>query len=367
MKTVMMMILQFLFLSLFFGCDQPDAVTSPETESQPEETGTFYFPPNNNNEWETLSIDQLGWNQNAVAPLKNFLQETGSRSFMILVNGRIVMEEYFNGQSANDSWEWNSAGKALVTAAVGVAQDEGLLSINDKVSNYLGNGWTSMPAGKEKLITLRHLLSMTSGIDDSKHRVTKANLTYLADAETRWAYGNVFQTLMDVVSAASGQSFDKFFNDKVRDKIGMDGYWNNGLIFTIYHSTARSMARFGLLALNKGKWEENKVIISENFFNESIHSSQEINPSYGYLWWLNGKSKYMIPGEQTIFNGALIRNAPADLYAAMGANDQRLYILPEQKIIILRMGEASDPDNPQFALSGFDAKLWEKINDLIPF
>jgi CubicO group peptidase (beta-lactamase class C family) len=114
------------------------------------------------------------------------------------------------------------------------------------------------------------------------------------------------------------------------------------------------MARFGLLALNKGKWN-NEQIINESFFNESISSSQNINPSYGYLWWLNGKSNYMIPGSQFVFQGTLIPNAPADLFAAMGASDQRLYVVPSKNLVVVRMGEAS----------GFDNNLWQKINDVI--
>src|SRR5690606_27118606 len=182
--------------------------------------------------------------------------------------------------------------------------------------------WTDMPLEKEDLITVSHLLTMTSGIDDQKQLVIKPNLTYVADAGARWAYGNVFQKLIDVVGQASNQDFETYFDDRLKNKIGMDGFWNNGLIFKIYHSNTRSMARFGLLALNKGKWNDEQII-NESFFNESINSSQAINPSYGYLWWLNGKSSAMIPGGQTVFPGSLVPNAPSEMYAAMGANDQR--------------------------------------------
>jgi len=170
--------------------------------------------------------------------------------------------------------------------------------------------------------------------------------------------------LMDVVEKASNQDFENYFNAKLKDKIGMDGYWNYGLIFKIYYSDTRSMARFGLLALNKGKWK-NETIINENFFNESIRTSQNINPSYGYLWWLNGKSSYMVPSGQTVYQGTLVPNAPTDMYAAMGAEDQRIYIIPSKNMVIIRMGNASDPANPNFALSGFDYDLWEKINAVI--
>lgn len=325
---------------------------------------TMYFPSNSDSNWEKTGVSALGWNEKAIQPLKDFLVQKHTKSFMILVNGKIVMEEYFNGHSAMDEWEWNSAGKTLVSVTVGIAQQEGLLHINDKVSRYLGEGWSSEPLEKENLITIRNLLTMTSGIYDQKQLMLKRNLTYLADAGNRWSYSNVFQKLMDVVAAASGQDFGTYFSAKVKQPIGMDGYWKNGLIFKIYHSNTRSMARFGLLALNNGKWK-NSQVINTNYFKESIHSSQNINPSYGYFWWLNGKQNYMLPGGQTIYPGHLVPNAPTDMYAAMGAKDQRIYVIPSRNMVVIRMGESSNPKGRSFALSGFDNALWEKINAVI--
>lgn len=347
-----------LALPFFAACtkDNGDDGTPPAE--------TMYYPPSTGTTWETKTVASLGWNQSAIQPLKDYLLQKHSKSFMILVNGRIVMEEYFDGHTASTTWPWNSAGKTLVTASTGIAQQEGLVNINTKVSQYLGAGWTSAPLLKENLITLRHLLTMTSGLNDSTNLVTTGNLTYMADAGTRWSYHNVFQKLMDVVAAASGQDFETYFNAKIKSKLGMDGFWNNGLIFKVYHSNTRSMARFGILALNKGKWE-NEQVLNENFFNESINTSQNINPSYGYLWWLNGKSSSMLPGGQTVYPGTLVPNAPADMYSAMGAEDQRIYVIPSKKMVVIRMGDASDPANPNFALSGFDNALWQKINAVI--
>lgn len=358
MKFTKLFLLLFI---IFLGCTDEESTLVPTEQTLTE---TMYFPSNTDTNWETKSISNLGWNESQIQPLKDYLNLKHTKSFMILVNGRIVMEEYFNGHDQNATWQWNSAGKTLVATTTGIAQQENLLSINNKVSDYLGAGWTSEPLAKENLITSRNLLTMTSGLNDATDLVLTSNLTYLADAGTRWSYHNVFQKLMDVVGAASNQSFETYFNAKLKNKIGMDGFWNNGLIYKIYHSNTRSMARFGLLALNKGKWK-NEQIINETFFNESINSSQNINPSYGYLWWLNGKTSYMVPGEQTVFNGNLVTNAPAEMYAAMGAEDQRIYIIPSKKMVIIRMGDASDPLNPSFAVSGFDIALWQKINAVI--
>lgn len=68
---------------------------------------------------------------------------------------------------------------------------------------------------------------MTSGINDESDLVILPNLTYLADAGTRWSYHNVFQKLMDIIAASSGQTFENYFNAKLKNKIGMDGFWNN--------------------------------------------------------------------------------------------------------------------------------------------
>ncbi len=347
--------LLFLLLIPIAGCNKNDGEI-------PDPDGAMYFP--SGNEWETRTIASLDWNESAVQPLKDYLIQKHTRSFMIIVNGRIVMEEYFNGHTASTTWPWNSAGKTLVATTTGIAQQEGLLIINNKVSDYLGSGWTSEPLEKENLITVKHLLTMTSGINDENNLVIKSNLTFLADAGTRWSYHNVFQVLMDVVADASNQDFEEYFNAKLKNKIGMDGFWDNGLIFKIYNSNTRSMARFGLLALNKGKWKSEEIL-NESFFNSCTSSSQNINPSYGYLWWLNGKTSFMVPGSQTVYPGTLIPNAPSDMYSAMGAEDQRIYVIPGKKMVVIRMGDASDPLNPSFALSGFDNELWGKINTLI--
>ncbi len=347
------------FLFLFFQLVSTSCGKNESTQIE-----SMYFPPINSSEWEKKEITSLGWNTSKTQELKDFLIQNNTKSFMILVNGRIVMEEYYNGHNASASWEWNSAGKTLVASTIGIAQQENLLKINNVASEYLGSGWTNMPVDKENLITCKNLLSMTSGIDDTKQLVIKSNLNYVADAGTRWSYHNVFQKLMDIVSNASNSDFETYFNAKIKNKIGMDGFWNNGLVFKIYNSNTRSMARFGLLSLNLGKWQ-NETILNESYFKESISSSQSINPSYGYLWWLNGKNKFMIPTEQTVYQGSLIPNAPSDMYAAMGANDQRIYVIPSKKMVIVRMGEASNPSNPSFAVSGFDSLLWDKINAVI--
>lgn len=351
----------FLFLA-FTNCSSDSS--SPDPNPVEEQ---MYFPPNDGSAtWETKTIASLGWNQSAVQPLLDYLELKHSKSFIILVNGRIVMENYFNGHSATTPWYWASAGKTLTSATTGIAQQEGLLDINDKVSDYIGTGWTNEPLAKENLISCKHLLSMTSGIDDYvggvySDAVDPASLNYKADAGTRWAYHNVYVKLQDVVAAASGQAWSTYFNTKLRDKLGMTGNWIQSGNNSVYWSTTRSMARFGLMALNKGKWDGN-VIVNENYFNAATSTSQNINLAYGYLWWLNGKASYHLPQSQLQLNGSIIPSGPNDMFMALGKNDQKIYVIPSKKMVVIRMGDAADSEN--LALSDFDETLWEKISAL---
>ena len=329
----------------------------------PSTVESMYFPPLSGTAWETKSVADLGWKQAAVQPLLDYLELKKSKGFIILVNGRIVIEKYFNGHSATTNWYWASAGKTLTATMTGIAQQEGYLNINTKVSDYLGTGWTSEPLAKENLITNKHLLTMTSGIEDIANgdAVNPASLTYKADAGTRWAYHNVYVKLQDVIAKATNQSFENYFNAKLKTKIGMDGLWFTSGNNEVYWSTTRTMARFGLLILNKGKWENNTVL-NETYCNEATNTSQNINLSYGYLWWLNGKSSYRLPQSQLQFNGSIIPSGPNDMFMALGKNDQKIYVVPSKKMVVIRMGEAAD--NVNLALSDFDDVLWQKINAL---
>ena len=351
-----------LMLLGIMSCSSDEADTP--IDIIPEDT-RFYFPPINSNTWETISISELNWNENQLQPLLDYLEEKNTKGFIILHNGKIVAgtENYMNGHSENDNWYWASAGKTLTTAVSGIAQEENLIDINTKVSNYLGTGWTSAPIDKENLITCKNLLSMNSGLDDTLgDSVSPENLQYIADAGTRWAYQNVYVKMQDVIANASNQTWSSYFNENLKDRIGMNGAWIPLSDLSVYWSNTRSMARFGLLIHAKGKWE-NTQIVPEAFLNEAVNTSQTINQSYGYLWWLNGKSSFHLPGSQIEFAGELIPNAPEDMYAALGKNDQKIYVVPSKKLVIVRMGEAADGSN--FALSDFDDVLWEKLNALI--
>jgi CubicO group peptidase (beta-lactamase class C family) len=207
---------------------------------------------------------------------------------------------------------------------------------------------------------------MTTGLDDGvadPDCTTPACLRFKAVPGTRWAYHNAAYTMLDqVIAGAAGQSFQGYFNAKIRDKIGMDGTWLKVDFNNVYYSTARSMARYGLLILNGGKWANDPVINDNNYVQAMTNTSQGLNPSYGYLWWLNGKSSFMAPGTQLVFPGSVSPNAPAEMFAAMGKNAQYINIVPSQKLVVIRMG-----DNPDISLVPFtyQNQMWEQLNKVI--
>ena len=255
-------------------------VTPPST--------TLYFPPTSGTTWETTTPASLGWNETELNNLYTYLQQKNTKAFIILKNGKIVAEKYYGTFTADSNWYWASAGKTMTGMLVGIAQKEGLLSINDKTSKFLGNGWTSLPQAKEDLITIKNQLTMTTGLDDNVQPdndcTSPACLQYKADAGTRWSYHNAPYTLLDkVVETATGKSYNAYFQEKIRDRIGMNGAWIKTGYNNVYYSNPRSMARFGLLMLNKGKWDQTSILSDSTYFNAQTKTSQSFNLSYGYL------------------------------------------------------------------------------------
>ena len=263
----------------------------------------------------------FGWCTQNLDTLSDYLNAHDTRSFLILYKGRIAYERYYHGFKQDSSWYWASAGKSLVSFLIGMAQHQGLLNINDKTSDYLGSGWSVEPAAKEDLITVKHQLSMTTGLDFTvadPDCVTDTCLKYKYDAGTHWYYHNApYYLLQDVLEQATGKSMN-VYTYQALSPIGFTGLWFG----TLYFSTARSMARFGLLNLNKGIWDGDTIMNDSTYRQAMVSPSQNLNPAYGYLWWLNGGNSFRQPGFDISFPGPIIPTAPPDLYMAAGANDQ---------------------------------------------
>lgn len=332
---------------------------------QPLNAQSLYFPPLTGSTWDTISPKTLGYCQTNIDRLYDFLEANNTRAFIILKNGKIVLEKYFGTHTQLTPWQWASAGKTITSFMVGMAQQEGFLSLDDTTSTYLGKGWTDCTPKQEEKITIKHQLSMNSGLDDKvlDHFCTiDTCLIYKADAGDRWAYHNGPYTLLDrVIEKATGQTLNNYTTQKLKTPIGMTGSFIPVGYNNVYFSTARSMARFGLLMLNKGKWGENQIMADSIYFKQMVSPSQSLNKSYGYLWWLNGKQSYMLPTSQTVFPGYLNPNAPAEMFVAMGKDGQFLNVIPGQQMVMVRMGEAPENLPVPFLLND---NIWKYVNEL---
>ena len=328
---------------------------------------TIYFPAATaGSTWETTDPATLGWCPDRIDSLYNYLDLHHTKAFIVLKDGRIVLEHYFGTFTQDSVHYWASAGKTLTSTVVGIAQEAGFLDIGQPSSTYLGTGWTSETPAQEQLITVRNQLTMTSGLNDAgadPNCTAPSCLTYLADAGSRWAYHNAaYSLLQDVVAQGTGQTFNSYFNANLRNPIGMDGFW---LLLNgdhLYISTARSMARFGLLAMNRMVWATDTILHDSAYFHAATTPSQNLNPAYGYLWWLNGQSTFMLPQTQFVFSGALMPDAPMDAYNALGKNDQLINVCPAEGIVVVRMGDAAEESLQVSAY--FNNIIWQYMNAL---
>ena len=325
----------------------------------------LYFPPLTGDTWDTISPSTLGWCDERIDSMYAMLEENQTKAFIILKDGKIVLEKYFGTFVQDSVWYWASAGKSLTSFLVGIAQQEGYLSIADTTSNYLGQGWTACPPDKEDMITVRHQLTMTTGLDDKVPEnscTLDTCLLYKSDAGTRWAYHNAPYTLLDgVMEDATSQTLNAFFNQHVRIQSGITGIFLPSGYNNVFYSKPRSMARFGLMILNRGNWNGNQILTDTAYFNRMTNTSQNLNQSYGYLWWLNGKASYMLPTLQFVFQGSLMPHAPNDMVMALGKNGQYINVVPSMNLVLIRMGNAPDGNEVPVTLND---KIWEHINGL---
>ncbi len=205
---------------------------------------TIYFPPLTGSTWDTIAPQTLGYCQPKIDSLYNFLEQNNSKAFLLLKDGKIVLEKYFGTHTATTPWQWASAGKTITSFMTGIAQQEGHLSITDTTSSYLGQGWTNCTPQQEERITIWNQLTMTSGLDDGvpdQYCTLDTCLNYMADPGTRWAYHNGPYTLLDgIIENATGLTLNNYTTQKLKNPTGMTGAFfsvgYNNVFFSTYLS-----------------------------------------------------------------------------------------------------------------------------------
>jgi len=337
----------------------------------------LYFPPSGRDDWETADPRSLGWDPARLDDLFTYAGEHNSAGLVILYRGRILAERYWKGASLHTAGDVASVQKSVTSFLTGIAQQEKLVDIEATVSYYLGQGWSNAPPEKESRITLRHLLTMTSGLTD--------NLEFEGDAGAVWYYNTpAYHLIKAVVEKASGRSFGHYSAEKLFDPIGMtDSSWRErpamlapagarakavgeqpkplaGLV-----ASTRDLARFGLLMQAGGAWAGRPLLTDAAYLQQSLSSSQPLNPSYGFLWWLNGKQSFVLPGRGRSGSGPLIPTAPSDVFCALGAGDKKVYVAPDMGLVVARHGESAAVARSE-ALSSFDSELWQRLMAAAP-
>ena len=266
-------------------------------------------------------------------------------SVIVWEDGQIQAECYFNGFTAESRHNIKSVVKSILSIGIGIAQDERLLNVDDKISKYLPE-FNEGRDLKHTLIRIRHLLTMSSGIfwQGGVHyhcpmmdamRRSRNWVDYIADCkvtETPGALHNYKEfdviLLSAILSKVTGDAFD-YINEKLFNPLEI---YNERWIKSpdgVYYSpaldkeeeavsalTAREILKIGQLFLQKGIWK-GKQIISKEYIDSAISPSPQ-NSGYGYLWWLG-----------------------QDWYGCRGYGGQAVTVFPEQNKIVVTQATAT--------------------------
>ncbi len=369
-----------ILVALLLGSFSLACAQAPAVEAR------LYFPPEDG-DWQTAEPGAVGWNAGRLNDALEFAGAHHSSGMVILHRGRILAERhwdldpprrtglrlnrYYFARVGTDAAghvieDVASTQKSVVSLLTGIAQEQGLLAISDPVHKHLGVGWSKAPPEQEAAITIRHLLTMTSGLDDQ--------LGFVAPPGNRWRYNSTaYAQILQAIAAASALEPNELTQTWLTGPIGMnDSKWikrarpeeagdaivKNGMGFA---TTARDLARFGLLVLAEGTWDGQPVLGDRAYLQAALSPSQSLNPSYGYLWWLNGQSAVMRAGRR-LQPRSLNPQAPADLVGAHGAMGRRVFVVPSLELVVTRIGDTPGAAGEE----SFDERLWELLLSAAP-
>lgn len=295
-----------------------------------------------------------------LAPVLELAMAKASTGVLVSRNGEVLAEGYAPGWGPDRPREVASVAKSIVALLIAMAVEDGAFTgLDQTAADFIPIWRDDARAG----ITLRHLMSMTSGLDDTglalrgvagdQFAINAA--APLRDAPgARWAYNTAAcHLLFHILIRATGQTVESYARPRLFAPLGMgDTGWTTspgsggaGPVTNYYsaRSTARDLARIGELVLGGGTWSGRRLIGAE-MLQALIGPSQTLNPSYGLLWWSNAR-----PGADALGQGSSLRlpSAPRDTVAALGAGGQALLVVPSRNLIVVRQGDA--PGSATFA------------------
>jgi CubicO group peptidase (beta-lactamase class C family) len=321
-------------------------------------------------EWSRAGAAEMGFDPARLDELASLAAGAGSNCLVVTRQGQVVGEWYWAGTDASSTQEVFSVTKSYASTLVGIAQEEGLLDIDDPASRYI-DAWAGTDSAG---VTVANLLSNDSGrtwdpnADYRQLPVSQSMNTFAiglgqqAAPGTTWAYNNAaIQTLDAVLQAATGGSSATYAEDKLLGPLGMDDSHmtldpaGNTKLFMGLQSSCEDMARFGYLFLRGGEWDGEQIVPAAWVDEATGAPSQRINEAYGYLWWLNHRGKVLSPAGATTADQAgggpdtqLVPGAPEDMYFALGLGNQIIAVDPASETVVVRLGVGPPPGAAPF-------------------
>ncbi len=281
----------------------------------------------------------------------------GGVSFIVLRDGKTVFEDYPNGGAPDKGWELASGTKSFWGVIAAAAVKDGILTLDEKASDTLTE-WRGDPAKSQ--ITLRQVLSLTTGLKPAPIGRPPAYadaIAYpsVAPPGSRFDYGPLNFQIFGEILRRKLQRYDggryatplDYLKARVLDPLGIrPSAWRTGAdgyphLPSGASLTARDWARFGEF-VRQGARIGGASVVDANAFEDNFKGSPA-NAAYGLTWWLNRRpSEEAYEASRTmqvasdLYNHPRRDELPADLFMAAGAGNQRLYILPSQKLVVVR-------------------------------
>jgi CubicO group peptidase (beta-lactamase class C family) len=289
--------------------------------------------------WSYSTMSDQRINPNIISEGLAQLDESRTRQAFILIrNGQIVYEEYFNGSSVTDSNNIASVSKSILSALLGIAMNQGhIISAEEPIATYLPEYFEDMNDSRKLDWTIRDFLTMSHRLDwtenISDRRLNGSDdvvgdilaLPMVDDSEEFFNYSTgVSHVLSAVLTEATGMSTCEYAHTHLFDPMGIEtefwgvdsqGYFTGGHSVSI---TAREVAKFGMLFLNEGNWFGQQLVpgwwvVASTTPRIDIGNSYA---GYGYYWWLN-------------------RIAGYDMYSALGYGGQLLHVIPDLNVVLV--------------------------------
>lgn len=347
-----------------------------------------YFPPSAGS-WETVAPPEAKARPLALRDAIGYAGEKNSKAVVVLWRGRILAERYWDGWNERTRGNAYSASKSLVSSLVGMAIEEGKIeSVTQKSAAFLDE-WKKSPDHRK--ISIENHLAMNAGLEGGRRVFLKGVFTpnerqfatalpAVHSPGTHWEYHNsAYRLLFSILEESTGQSLPRYTKDKLFDPLAMrESRWlekrrgksgfrgrfaerreNGQADFTFLEMSARDAARYGLFILREGNWA-GRQLLSRDWVRQATRPARaEVNPSYGYLWWLNGGDFHYKPLDDTRHPGPIFPGCPDDAFAALGKDDQKIYIVPSLQLVVVRLGEAANARSP--AISTFDSEFLGRV------